>query len=204
MTRSEFWNALDTVCEGPSPTLYLSDLLRTAYKDDLPLLIACTRTPGRIHHSYTNFDASNPGLDGNRYLICFTSQEQASITPPHSDDCVDEEIRSMTLEERFAAIDAENNTSTAEEDGAEQLSLEERFRLIDEGQDEPAPKKKRRQRRRRKKKDVATPLWKTESVVDTALVSTRAVLDYARRSRAVGGLIFNVYDKAVALPKFMM
>ena len=202
MTQSEFWTALDEVCTSPSPTLHLSTLLRTAYKDDLPLLIACTRSPGRIHHSFANFDASNPGVDGNRYLICFTSREQAT---PHIQPVSDEvDSDGLTLEERFAQIDAQNATTSNEETGVESLSLAERFARIDEGMEEPIKKKPRR--RHRRKKATEAQAWKVANAGDTALVSTRLVLDYARRSKAVGGLIFNVYDgeKTVALPKFMM
>ena len=205
MNTAEFWSALDEVCASPTPTLQISDLLRVAYRDDLPLLIACTRSPGRIHHSFANFDASNPGVDGNRYLICFTSREQAEA--PHAPSIEEDKIetRELSLEEQFRLIDAEESgNAPSEENGVEGLSLEERFRLIDEGLEEPIKKKRRRMRR--KKARAEAPLWKVANVADTALVSTRAVLDYARRSKSVGGLIFNVYDgaKAVALPKFMM
>ena len=49
-------------------------------------------------------------------------------------------------------------------------------------------------------------MWKTSEEREIASVSTRKILDYVRKSKAVGGLIFNVYDEkhSVALPKFMI
>ena len=214
MTRNELWTSLDTACNSSDRSqslLQVSDLLRTAYAADLPLLIACTRTPGRIHHSYANFDASNPDLAGNRYLICFSSLGQARIptagnagkagktTPPVDDHTP------LSLEERFRQIDEEASAGQADSEPDEPLSLEERFRRIDEGEDEAVTPKKRNCRRRKKKTPTA-PTWTASKADGTATVSARAVLDYMRRNRMVGGLVFNVFDEkhAVALPKFMM
>ena len=82
MTASEFWNQLDTLAASKDTSnaiLAIADLLRHA--GDLPLLILCRRTPGRIHHLYTVFDERNPDATGNRYLICFTSEKQARKKP---------------------------------------------------------------------------------------------------------------------------
>ena len=201
MTRNEFWTALDAVCASPDRSqslLQVSDLLRDAYTADLPLLIACTRTPGKIHHSYTCFDPSKPDLAGNRYLICFTNPAQSRPSTPS----VKEEETPLSLEERFKRIDEESNTAPAEEEKS--LTLEERFRLIDEGADE-FPSKKPHRARRKKSKETS-PLWSTSTSSETATVRARDVLDYMKRSRAVGGLIFNVYDEkhSIALPKFMI
>lgn len=201
MTRNEFWTALDAVCASSDRSqslLKVSDLLKDAYSADLPLLIACTRTPGKIHHSYTCFDPSKPDLAGNRYLICFTNPAQSRREAAPS-TVVDEPL---SLEERFKRIDEESNTAPAEEE--ESLTLEERFRLIDEGADEVPSKKPRRVRRKKSKEK--SPMWSTSTSSETATVRTRDVLDYMKRSRAVGGLIFNVYDEkhSIALPKFMI
>ena len=200
MTRNEFWTALDAVCASSDRSqslLQVSDLLKDAYIADLPLLIACTRTPGKIHHSYTCFDPSKPDLAGNRYLICFTNPAQSRPSTPS----VKEEETPLSLEERFKRIDEESNTAPAEE---EHMTLEERFRLIDEGADEVPSKKPRRARR--KKATSVGPMWSTSTFSETATVRTRDVLDYMKRSRAVGGLVFNVYDEqhSIALPKFMI
>lgn len=206
MTREEFWTALDAVCAAPDKSeslLAVGDLLRDAYNADLPLLIACTRTPGRIHHSYTFFDASHPDLAGNRYLICFSNPAQAT----HMNALVpgdQHSVETLSLEERFRRIDEETAASSTAKQDQEELTLAERFRLIDEGED-AAPQKKAR-RARRKKAKTTTQMWKTSDVRGTATVSTKQVLDYMRRNRAVGGLIFNVYDekRSIALPKFMI
>ena len=201
MTRNEFWNQLDTVCASPDRSqslLHVSDLLKDAYSADLPLLIACTRTPGKIHHSYTCFDPSKPDLAGNRYLICFSNPGQARFNVPTPM----EEEAPLSLEERFKRIDEEAaSTGPAEEE--ESLTLEERFRLIDEGQAPASPKKVRR---RRKKRKESSPMWSTATASETATVSARKILDYMKRSKAVGGLVFNVYDekRSIALPKFMI
>lgn len=57
--------------------------------------------------------------------------------------------------------------------------------------------------KRRRKGSVTT--WKTESG-ETALVSTRKILAYVRRSKAVGGLIFNPGDerRSLAIVKFLL
>lgn len=74
MTITEFWNKLDELAtsnDTSNALLEMADLLRET--GDLPLLILCRRTPGRIHHLYTVFDERNPDATGNRYLICFTN-----------------------------------------------------------------------------------------------------------------------------------
>jgi len=203
MNREVFWTALDEVCASPDKSqslLQVSDLLKKAYSADLPLLIACTRTPGRIHHSFTYFDASNPDLAGNRYLICFTNPGQAHLKAPTPvpEGCEE----GLSLEERFRQIDKEAAASSApRRDG--NLSLAARFQLIDEGGDVSSPKKPHRKRKRAKS---TGPMWKTSEEREIASVSTRKILDYVRKSKAVGGLIFNVYDEkhSVALPKFMI
>ena len=203
MTRNEFWNQLDAVCASPDRSqslLQVSDLLKDAYSADLPLLIACTRTPGKIHHSYTCFDPSKPDLAGNRYLICFTNPAQSHPSTPS----VKEEETPLSLEERFKQIDEEAAVLSNTERDKEKMTLEERFRLIDEGADEVPSKKPRRTRR--KKATSVRPMWKASPVSETATVRTRDVLDYMKRSKAVGGLVFNVYDekRSIALPKFMI
>lgn len=201
MTRDEFWSQLDTVCASSDKSqslLQISNLLQEAYQADLPLLIACKRTPGKIHHAYTMFDSSNPGLNGNRYLICFTNPAQCQSPATQSQSSA--EPATLSLEERFRLIDEE--TPTPAEDKTD-LSLEERFRLIDEGEDEVPQKKKRR---RRKKSKSVSPMWNARPPRETAVVRTRTVLDYVKRSKTVGGLVFNVYDekRSIALPKFMI
>jgi len=82
MTTTEFWDKLDTLASSKDTSnaiLAAADLLKEA--SDLPLLILCRRTPGRIHHLYTVFDERNPDATGNRYLICFTSEKQARKKP---------------------------------------------------------------------------------------------------------------------------
>lgn len=82
MTTTEFWNRLDALAASKDTSnsmLEVAALLREA--GELPLLIACRRTPGRIHHLYTIFDERSPDITGNRYLICFTSEKQAGKKP---------------------------------------------------------------------------------------------------------------------------
>lgn len=57
MTTTEFWNRLDALAASKDTSnsmLEVAALLREA--GELPLLIACRRTPRRIHHLYTIFD----------------------------------------------------------------------------------------------------------------------------------------------------
>ena len=57
---------------------------------------------------------------------------------------------------------------------------------------------------KRRKKGATTP-WKTEAG-ETARVSTGKVLAYAKRDRAVGGIIFNPGDEkhSLAIAKFLL
>ena len=82
MTATELWNRLDALASSKDTSnalLETADLLRA--HGDLPLLIACQRSGGRIHHLYAVFDERNPDATGNRYLICFTSEKQAKKKP---------------------------------------------------------------------------------------------------------------------------
>ena len=77
MTITEFWNRLDELATSKDTSnalLEMADILREAV--ELPLLILCRRTPGRIHHLYTVFDERNPDATGNRYPICFTGEKR--------------------------------------------------------------------------------------------------------------------------------
>ncbi len=58
---------------------------------------------------------------------------------------------------------------------------------------------------KQRKKGNTTTTWKTE-VGETARVSTAKVLAYVKRSKAVGGLIFNPGDekRSLAIAKFLL
>ncbi len=49
-------------------------------------------------------------------------------------------------------------------------------------------------------------MWQPVITKETALVNTKIVLDYMKKTPAVGGLIFNLYDekRSIALPKFLV
>ncbi len=168
MTATEFWNQLDTLAASKDTSnaiLAVADLLRDA--GDLPLLILCRRTPGRIHHLYTAFDERNPDATGNRYLICFTSEKQAKKKPP----------------EPVVVSDTH-----------------EQGPVFTEDEEEPTNGKKRRKR----KTKVGT--WKAMESGEIAKVPVKKVLAYMRRSKAVGGLVFNPYDekRSMAINKFLI
>ena len=168
MTATEFWNQLDTLAASKDTSnaiLAAADLLREA--DELPLLILCRRTPGRIHHLYTVFDERHPDATGNRYLICFTSEKQAKKNPP----------------EPVVVSDSH-----------------EQGPVFSEDEEEPSSGKKRR---RRKTKVGA---WKATDAGEIAKVPVKKVLAYVKRSKRVGGLVFNPYDekRSMALAKFLI
>jgi len=161
MTTEQYWASLDSLAssKGTDRLLEAAELLRA--HPELPLLISCRRSHGRIQHLFTSFDEQNPDATGNRYLICFTSDKQAKrkpVSPPVDD---------------------------AHEAGPDYSNLDERYG------------------KRGKKGSNAT--WKTE-VGETARVSTGKVLAYVKRSKAVGGLIFNPGDekRSLAIAKFLL
>ena len=97
MTTEQFWNRLDALAYSKDKTGSLveaGELLRQAYDEDLPVLIAGKRISGKIQHQFTVFDEHNPDLQGNRYLVCYTSKKQATKIPvisepkEHSDTVV--------------------------------------------------------------------------------------------------------------------
>lgn len=168
MTTIEFWAKLDeftTSKDTSNALLETADLLRGA--GELPLLILCRRTPGRIHHLYTAFDERNPDATGNRYLICFTSEKQAKKKPP-----------------------APPVMSDTHEQGP----------VFTEAEEEPSSGKKRRKRK------TKAGTWKATESGEIAKVPVKKVLAYMKRSKAVGGLVFNPYDekRSMALAKFLI
>jgi len=168
MTITEFWNKLDELATSKDTSnalLEMADLLREA--GDLPLLILCRRTPGRIHHLYTVFDERNPDATGNRYLICFTNEKQARKKPPEP-----------------AVV------SDTHEQGP----------VFTEDDEEPVTGKKRRKRK------TKAGTWKATESGEIAKVPVKKVLAYMKRSKAVGGLVFNPYDekRSMALAKFLV
>ena len=60
-----------------------------------------------------------------------------------------------------------------------------------------------RRRRRAKSKDGA---WMSVSPDEVAAVSIRLIIDNMNRKKAIGGLIFNLYDpkNSLAIPKFLL
>ena len=157
MTTTEFWNTLDELAASKDTSnaiLATANLLREA--DDLPLLILCRRTPGRIHHLYTVFDERNPDATGNRYLICFTSEKQAKKNPPASPVISD---------------------------------THEQGPIFAEDEEEPATGKKHRKRK------TKAGTWKAVESGEIAKVPVKKVLAYVKRSKRVGGLVFNPYDE---------
>ena len=168
MTTTEFWDKLDTLASSKDTSnaiLAAADLLKGA--SDLPLLILCRRTPGRIHHLYTVFDERNPDATGNHYLICFTSEKQAKKKPP-----------------------APPVISETHEQGP----------VFTEDEEEPSTGKKRRKRK------TKAGTWKAMESGEIAKVPVKKVLAYMKRSKAVGGLVFNPYDekRSMALAKFLI
>ena len=168
MTTTEFWDKLDTLASSKDTSnaiLAAADLLKGA--SDLPLLILCRRTPGRIHHLYTVFDERNPDATGNHYLICFTSEKQAKKKPP-----------------------APPVISETHEQGP----------VFTEDKEEPSTGKKRRKRK------TKAGTWKAMESGEIAKVPVKKVLAYMKRSKAVGGLVFNPYDekRSMALAKFLV
>ena len=168
MTTIEFWDKLDELATSKDTSnalLEMADLLREA--GELPLLILCRRTPGRIHHLYTVFDERNPDATGNRYLICFTSEKQAKKKPPEP-----------VL------------VSDTHEQGP----------VFTEDEEEPTTGKKRRKRK------TKAGTWNATESGEIAKVPVKKVLAYVKRSRAVGGLVFNPYDekRSMAITKFLI
>ena len=168
MTTTEFWNRLDALAgskDTSNALLEVTNLLHEA--EDLPLLILCRRTTGRIHHLYTAFDERSPDVAGNRYLICFTSEKQAKKKPPKP----------------VVVNDAHEQGPVFSEDEAES----------GDGK-----------RRRKRKTKVRT--WKATESGEIAKVPVKKVLAYMKRSKAVGGLVFNPYDdkRSMALAKFLI
>ena len=156
MIITEFWNKLDELATSKDTSnalLEMANLLREA--GELPLLILCRRTPGRIHHLYTVFDERNPDATGNHYLICFTSEKQAKKKPP-----------------------APPVISETHEQGP--VFTEE---------EEPNNGKKRRKRK------TKAGTWNATESGEIAKVPVKKVLAYVKRSKAVGGLVFNPYDE---------
>ena len=173
MTTEEFWNRLDAITHSGDKTGSLVEagaLLMQAYAEDLPVLIACRRAAGRIQHMFTVFDEQNPDLQGNRYLICYSSRKQAELKP-------------------------EPSTITASDLHARGPNLEGR----DDGGDAGGGKR----RRRAKSKAGA---WKSVNPDEVASVSIRLIIDNMNRKKAIGGLIFNLYDpgNSLAIPKFLL
>lgn len=169
MTAEEFWNKLDVLANSKDKTGSLVEagaLLKQAYDEDLLVLIACRRAKGRIYHRYTVFDEHNPDLQGNRYLLCFTSKKQSEkklvIAPKH--------------------------------EHPETLSFDD----IDE---EPEQAGKRRRR-----KKTGTGAWQPVDPGEITMVSVRKVINNVNKNKAIGGLLFNLYDEkhSLAIPKFLI
>ena len=161
MTTEQYWQRLDTLAssKGSERLLEAAELLRD--HPELPLLISCRRSNGRIQHLFTSFDDRAPEATGNRYLICFTSEKQAKKVPV-----------------------------AAPEEGEHEAGPS--FENLDE-----------RNGKRRKKSNSAT--WAVEAG-ETGRVSTGKILAYVKRSKAVGGLIFNPGDekRSLAIAKFLL
>jgi len=77
LTTEQYWKSLDALASSRDADRLLDAVELLRNNPSLPLLIACRRSPGHIHHLYTVFDERNPHAVGNRYLICFTSEKQA-------------------------------------------------------------------------------------------------------------------------------
>ena len=161
MTTEQYWASLDSLAssKGTDRLLEAAELL--CAHPELPLLISCRRSHGRIQHLFTSFDEQNPDATGNRYLICFTSEKQAKRIPvaPTVDEAHDSGPSFENLDERYG--------------------------------------------KRRKKDNNAT--WKSE-VGESARVSTGKILAYVKRSRTVGGLIFNPGEekRSLVIAKFLL
>jgi len=169
MTAEEFWNKLDTLANSKDRTGSLVEvgaLLKQAYDEDLPVLIACRRARGRVYHRYAVFDEQNPDLQANRFLLCFTSKKQSEKKPVIAPK--QEHPETLTFEES--------------EDESEQTG------------------------KRRMKKKSRSGTWKPVDRGEVTKVSVRKVINNLNKNRAIGGLLFNLYDEkhSMAIPKFLI
>ena len=66
MTSEQYWASLDSLAssKGTDRLLEAAELL--CAHPELPLLISCRRSHGRIQHLFTSFDEQNPDATGNR------------------------------------------------------------------------------------------------------------------------------------------
>ena len=83
MTKNQFWMKLDQLTKKKDKSNILSDcaeIMRQAYEEDLGLIIGCIhelQDPESVHQLYLAMTNSKPEPVANRYLLCYTSKEQA-------------------------------------------------------------------------------------------------------------------------------
>ena len=84
MTDSEFWKRLDALAMQPvsmDRDLRFARTLKRGYEENRGILISCfydRKFPGMAKQSYVN-------MEGDRYLVCYTSKRNAKQAPAGDD-----------------------------------------------------------------------------------------------------------------------
>lgn len=80
MTNKQFWMKADQIAASRRTQEEKADemaaLLKTAYDEDLRMIILFIEKDNRQHHAYLNLDEKHPNTIGNRCLQCYTSRQR--------------------------------------------------------------------------------------------------------------------------------
>ncbi len=81
MRNRELWKRMDELADqvhSESRDLEFIKLLKTAYDEDMGLIMACIRTPNTAREGYSAFiNQAYIESDGEKFMICYTSSEHA-------------------------------------------------------------------------------------------------------------------------------
>ncbi len=81
MTNKQFWMKADQISESHNPieekAEAMAALLKTAYDENLDMIILYDEEGGTRHHLCMNLDDDHPNTIGNRAMLCYTSRRKA-------------------------------------------------------------------------------------------------------------------------------
>ena len=83
MTNTRFWKELDQVFDSKVLTstkqeAKMAEVLKKGYDENLNILgVFMEQEPDQVHQMYVNLDEENPLTVGNRFMLCYTSDNRA-------------------------------------------------------------------------------------------------------------------------------
>ena len=88
MTEKQFWKKLDQIAGHKEKVAGAADLILQAYEQDLKIICGCHyKGQNTFNQLYINVNENEPDREGNRFMLCYTSEAMGGADPLLLEPC---------------------------------------------------------------------------------------------------------------------